>query len=207
MGVSNMWTLIHLNVILIFFNIGDGAFSECSDPELCPETWAFQHRPLLRFDRSAEEYCYPDRATNTNNGQCAGFSPEAPVYYKVVRCGDFLKLAWHLWYGLQRGCDPLGVDHGHDDDWEHITINFIRDNQTWVQDSVTFHQHGGHYTRRNQQQNPDVTWARLLTVATTIIVMEAGSGQRHPSAQDSVDTGTTSGMTMRTADGCRRISN
>ena len=70
----------------------------------------------------------------------------------MVRCGDFLKLAWHLWYGRQRGCDPLGVDHGHDVDWEHITINFIRDNQTWTQDSVTFHQHGGHYTRRNQQQ-------------------------------------------------------
>ena len=109
-------------------------------------------RPFLRFDGSAQDYCYPDEATNSNNGQCAGFNPAAPIYYKIVRCGDFLKLAWHLWYGLQRGCDPLGVDSGHDDDWEHITVNFVRDNQTWQQDSVTFSQHGGHYTRRNQQQ-------------------------------------------------------
>ena len=112
----------------------------------------FPPRPLVRFDKSADEFCYPAEATNANNGLCSGFDSEAPIYYKIVRCGDFLKLAWHLWYGLQRGCDPLGVDHGHDDDWEHITINFVRDNQTWQQDSVTFSQHGGHYTRRNVQQ-------------------------------------------------------
>ena len=69
-------------------------------------------RPFLRFDGSAQDYCYPDEATNSNNGQCAGFNPAAPIYYKIVRCGDFLKLAWHFWYGLQRGCDPFGVDHG-----------------------------------------------------------------------------------------------
>ena len=57
-----------------------------------------------------------------------------------------------FWYGLQRGCDPLGVDDGHDDDWEHITINFVRNGNLWEQDSVTYSQHGGFYTRNNKQQ-------------------------------------------------------
>ena len=57
-----------------------------------------------------------------------------------------------LWYGLQRGCDPFGVDPGHDDDWEHVTVNFVRRGQSWRQDSVTFCQHGGFYTRQITQQ-------------------------------------------------------
>ena len=48
------------------------------------------------------------------------------------------------------------MDHGHDDDWEHININFIKTGDTWEQDSVTFNQHSGHYTRYNVQTNPDV---------------------------------------------------
>ena len=58
-----------------------------------------------------------------------------------------LQLAWHVWYGHQKGCDPFGVDHGHDDDWEQITVNFVLEAGAWLQDSVTFHQHSGHYTR------------------------------------------------------------
>ena len=106
-----------LTVVFLFPLIRGGLVTQCSDPEECPETWAFQHRPYLRFDRSAQEHCYPDEATNSNNGQCAGFNPAAPIYYKIVRCGDFLKLAWHFWYGLQRGCDPFGVDHGKGGGW------------------------------------------------------------------------------------------
>ena len=109
-------------------------------------------RPLIRFDGGAEDNCYPDEATNANNGHCAPFRQDAPIYYKIIRCGNFLKLAWHLWYGLQRGCDPFGLDGGHDDDWEHVTINFIRSGATWVQDSVTFSQHGGFYTRQITQK-------------------------------------------------------
>jgi len=145
-----------LLIFLLFSSSLLTSAEDCQDPEVCPESWALQHRPLIRFDGSAQEYCYPAEATNANNGLCTDLNPEAPIYYAIVRCGDFLKLAWHLWYGHQRGCDPFGVDHGHDDDWEHITINFIRDNQTWTQDSVTFHQHSGFYTRRNTQQTPDV---------------------------------------------------
>jgi len=128
----------------------------CSDPEKCPRSWAMEHRPLIRFDGGAEDNCYPDEASNANNGLCAPFRQDAPIYYKIVRCGDYLKLAWHLWYGLQRGCDPFGFDSGHDDDWEHITINFIRSGASWIQDSVTFSQHGGFYTRQITHKTPDV---------------------------------------------------
>ena len=141
---------------------------DCDDPEECPFLWAQKHvqvsdvkyyfigllyfRPLIRFDGESEGYCFPDEATNDNNGICRAFNPDAPIYYKIIRCGDFLKLAWHLWYGLQRGCDPFGVDDGHDDDWEHVTINFVKTGDSWEQDSVTYSQHGGFYTRRNTQQ-------------------------------------------------------
>ena len=138
--------MLKVLLFLLFASLLSASHQDCEDPELCPETWAFQHRsahkarcssrglvgvllglvmsffeknkktfkrrPFLRFDGSAQDYCYPDEATNSNNGQCAEFNPEAPIYYKIVRCGDFLKLAWHFWYGLQRGCDPFGVDHG-----------------------------------------------------------------------------------------------
>ena len=65
-----------------------------------------------------------------------------------------LQLAWHVWYGHQKGCDPFGVDHGHDDDWEQITVNFVLEAGAWLQDSVTFHQHSGHYTRSGLSRFP-----------------------------------------------------
>ena len=162
--------------------------TQCDDPLLCPHDWALRHIPLIRFDKeaAAQEYCFPDEATNANNGFCKPFNPDAPIYYNIVTCGEFLKLAWHLWYGHQKGCLPdrldlpifppfspiasisqIVIDHvmvesipdtSHDDDWERITINFIRDPESggWRQDSVTFHQHSGHYTRANTQTNPDV---------------------------------------------------
>jgi len=130
----------------------------CDDPSMCLHDWAMEHRPLLRFDGGAGSYCYPDEATNDNNEQCKPFNPDAPIYYNIVFCGNFMKLAWHFWYGKQKGCDPFGVDHGHGDDWEHITINFARssEEESWVQDSVTWFQHSGWYTRKNTATNPDV---------------------------------------------------
>ena len=53
---------------------------------------------MFRFDGGAANNCFPDGATNANNGHCAPFRPGAPVYYAIARCGDYLKLAWHLWY-------------------------------------------------------------------------------------------------------------
>merc|ERR1719234_463446 len=125
-----------------------------------PDEFARLHRPLLRFDGSAESFCYPDTATNENNNQCKPFNSSAPIYYNIAFCGDddaFMKLAWHFWYGKQKGCDPFGVDQGHGDDWEHITINFVRDGDgEYVQDSVTWFQHSGWYTRQNVEASPDV---------------------------------------------------
>merc|ERR1712008_662372 len=95
-----------------------------------PDEFARLHRPLLRFDGSAQTFCYPDMATNENNNQCKPFNSSAPIYYNIAFCGNddaFMKLAWHFWYGKQKGCDPFGVDQGHGDDWEHITVNFVRD--------------------------------------------------------------------------------
>ena len=92
----------------------------------------------------ADDYCYPDEATNANNNQCKPFDPDAPIYYNIAFCGHYMKLVWRIWYG-QKGCDPFGVDNGHGDDCEHITINFARKSpdDDWVQDSMTWFQHSG----------------------------------------------------------------
>ena len=69
----------------------------CSDPHLCPEAWALQHTPRLRFDGSAGDYCYPDMATNLNNNLCKPFNSSAPIYYQIAFCGEgeaYMKLAW-----------------------------------------------------------------------------------------------------------------
>ena len=143
----------------------------CDDPFECAHTWAMNRRPLLRFDGAAGGHCFPDEATNANNGECRDLNEDAPIYYNIVRCGDYLKLVWHVWYGHQKGCTSLGIDQGHDDDWEMITINFILTRfqycpiygciggpeytYEWVQDSVTYYQHNGHYTRLHAMSTSD----------------------------------------------------
>ena len=83
---------------------------------------------------------------------------------------------------------------GHGDDWEHITVNFVRDGKgEYVQDSVTWllsiillnlhffpglidkvslltsffrFQHSGWYTRQNFEASPDVFIGKVLTNPT-----------------------------------------
>jgi hypothetical protein len=118
-----------------------------------------EHRPKLKFDWKAGDKCYPDKcypdtSTNENNGKCNTFDSNAPIYFKFAYCGNYMKLVWWFWYGWQKPC--LGDLGKHGDDWEHITINFVKSGNLWVQDSVTWFQHDGWYTRSNLAQHPDV---------------------------------------------------
>ena len=61
-----------------------------------PEEFARLYRPFLRFDGSADSFCYPDevnkpkhelfplnhliQATNENNNECKPFNSSAPIY-------------------------------------------------------------------------------------------------------------------------------
>ena len=68
---------------------------------------------------------------------------------------EFFQLVWWFWYGRQNPC--TGSFGAHNNDWEHITINFIKDGSgAWKQDSVTWFQHDGWYTRRNTAKSPSV---------------------------------------------------
>ncbi|XP_073232419.1 uncharacterized protein [Porites lutea] len=119
--------------------------------------FARAHIPYLRFDGGARaKHCWPDEAKDSNDGKCKDFNSKAPIYYDVVDCADkYRKLVWWFWYGRQNPC--TGSSGAHDNDWEHITINFIKDGSgAWKQDSVTWFQHDGWYTRRNTAKSPSV---------------------------------------------------
>ena len=132
--------------------------------------FAWIHRPILKFDAGAynQETCFPDQATDSNNNVCKKFNPEAPIYYKKIQCGNFLKLVWHFWYGQQTPCTNIeGIDSSsgltklanniltQENDWERITINFVWEDGEWVQDSVTFYQYDGWYTRKTKSNKPN----------------------------------------------------
>ena len=114
--------------------------ASCSNPPAVPNPR--DYIPTFHFDRANK--CYPTSCSN--NGQCSDFSSNAPVYYRSYECSnDRYAITYWLFYGMQKACF---LSFGsHDNDWEHVTVNFIRSGPNWAQDSVVFHQHGGHYTR------------------------------------------------------------
>ena len=68
---------------------------------------------------------------------------------------ELFQLVWWFWYGKQNPC--TGSFGAHGNDWEHITINFVKDGSgAWKQDSVTWFQHDGWYTRSNTATSPSV---------------------------------------------------
>ena len=112
--------------------------------------------PLLRFDGNSGAHCYPDFALDVNNGKCKELNRNAPIYYDFKECGDSAKLVWWIWYGWQ---GPCMLNAGsHDNDWEHITVNFKKNSNSglWEQDSVTWYQHSGFYTRDVQDTHPNI---------------------------------------------------
>ena len=112
--------------------------------------------PLLRFDGGAEGHCFPDFASDQSNGICRDFNKFAPIYYDFKECGDYGKLVWWIWYGWQGEC--IWGNGDHDNDWEHITVNFIKNSGSglWEQDSVTWFQHSGCYTRDVKDTHPNI---------------------------------------------------
>ena len=109
-----------------------------------PSEWV----PLVRFDGSAAGYCYPDTPSAENDGRCiTTFNQDAPVYWEGQYCSsNSYKLAYWFWYGWQQECGFGTGDHNND--WEHIILNFNIDNEgVFTIESVTFFQHKGWYTR------------------------------------------------------------
>ncbi|KAK3738446.1 hypothetical protein QZH41_017081 [Actinostola sp. cb2023] len=154
-------------VVVIIATVYGEKLSLAKDADL---EFAKDHVPVFRFDREARAlHCWPDEANDANNGTCKDFYLQAPIYYDIRDCkgkyrkyyydirdgkGKYRKLVWWLWYGMQKPC--FGRD-AHFSDWEHITINFIKDSSgSWKQDSVTWYQHDGWYTRKNTDGVPSV---------------------------------------------------
>ena len=107
-----------------------------------PLTWV----PTFKFDRANK--CYPTEASKALNGHCSkGFDANAPVYYEGYECEHNLyRLNYWLFYGWQSEC--VGVWGSHDNDWEHVNINFKKSDQHYIVDSIMYSQHSGWYTRQ-----------------------------------------------------------
>jgi hypothetical protein len=123
------------------------------EPELKlpdPAEWV----PTLNFDGSAASYCYPDPPSPDHDGRCVTeFNPDAPVYWEGQHCSSrHYKLAYWFWYGHQQDC--IIGSGSHNNDWEHVILHFEIDHPEsgYQLKSVTFFQHSGWYTRK---QNTD----------------------------------------------------
>ena len=104
--------------------------------------------PILRFDRAAKGYCFPDHATPQANGKCnSNFNNNAPVYYEEKNCSnDSYKIAYWWFYGQQQQC--FLTFGKHDNDWEHVILQFSKHGNSYCLNSVQFYQHSGYYTRQ-----------------------------------------------------------
>ena len=102
--------------------------------------------PIFKFDRAADDNCYPDQPSSENDNKCVQtLNKHAPVYYEVDTCEGQTVYSYWLWYGLQKPCIAV-FDEGHGNDWEHVSV-YVNPSNGQV-NKVVFHQHGGHYTRR-----------------------------------------------------------
>jgi len=148
----------NLIILMLFFTI-----LSCSNPdestengepndnlptliEPDPATWV----PIVHFDSKAE--CYPDEASADNDNICADFNPDAPVYWEgQYAASNRYRLAYWFWYGWQNDC--IIGSGSHNNDWEHIILNFEISNEGEFNIlSVTFYQHQGWYTRRQTSE-------------------------------------------------------
>ena len=102
--------------------------------------------PIYKFDGSSKDYCYPDKATKSNDGTCRkDLSSKTPSYVQYSKCDGMHVYTYWLWYGKQKDCFLSFGEHGND--WEHVSV-FVKDDKLV---KVIFYQHSGHYTRRRDK--------------------------------------------------------
>ena len=155
-----MKKLIFLMLCLVIVSCSDSTGPDPEPEDIQPTLVTpdpYEWAPILRFDQIAAGYCYPDEPSTEHNGRCVTtFDPDAPVYWEGQWCSsNSYKLAYWIWYGWQQECMP--GQGSHDNDWEHVILNFVyKSKDVFEIESVTFYQHAGWYTRKQDSADINV---------------------------------------------------
>ncbi|KAJ5104338.1 hypothetical protein NUU61_001685 [Penicillium alfredii] len=143
-------------------------FGQARDQPPCYPTWAFGGSPSSPdvYDNdhktpAAAQCDYPDVGCKCRNPDVdtGNPGPAFPVYYTYSRCNDSdVRVVYNLFYEKD-GAEFVGIDTGHDYDWERVIIVHSRgDDDKWEPTTILLSAHSG-YTR--------LAWSDVQNTLTT----------------------------------------
>ncbi|KAF4763816.1 hypothetical protein HAV15_000095 [Penicillium sp. str.  len=143
-------------------------FGQALNQPPCYPTWTYGGSPNTPdvYDDAhrtpgAPQCDYPDVGCNCRNpGVGIGNpGPAFPVYYTYQRCSDTeVRVVYNLFYEKD-GAEFIGIDTGHDYDWERVVIIHSRDDSNlWVPSRVLLSAHSGYH---------NLAWGDIQNTLTT----------------------------------------
>ncbi|KAJ5602357.1 hypothetical protein N7537_005313 [Penicillium hordei] len=152
-------------------------FGQALNQPPCYPTWTYGGSPNTAdvYDDAhrtpgAPQCDYPDVGCSCRNpGVGIGNpGPAFPVYYTYQRCSDTeVRVVYNLFYEKD-GAEFIGIDTGHDYDWERVVIIHSRDDSnTWAPSRALLSAHSGYH---------NLAWGDIQNTLTTDEV-NAGSAK------------------------------
>ncbi|KAJ6185326.1 hypothetical protein N7519_006627 [Penicillium mononematosum] len=131
-------------------------FGQALNQPPCYPTWAYGGSPNTEdvYDDAhktpgAPQCDYPDVGCSCRNpGVDAGNpGPTFPVYYTYQKCSDTeVRVVYNLFYEKD-GAEFVGIDTGHDYDWERVVIIHSRDDSNmWAPSRALLSAHSGYHS-------------------------------------------------------------
>ncbi|KAG2026395.1 hypothetical protein GB937_001905 [Aspergillus fischeri] len=143
-------------------------FGQAQNQPPCYPTWAFGGSPTSSdiYDDAhktpaAPQCDYPNvgcRCRNPGVG-IGNRGPAFPIYFTYKRCSDTeVRVVYNLFYEKD-GAEVIGIDTGHDYDWERVIIIHSRDaNNMWAPSRALLSAHSGYH---------DLAWGDIQNTLTT----------------------------------------
>ncbi|KAF4262822.1 hypothetical protein CNMCM8812_000305 [Aspergillus fumigatus] len=143
-------------------------FGQAQKQPPCYPTWAFGGSPTSSdiYDDAhktppAPQCEYPNvgcRCRNPGVG-IGNRGPPFPIYFTYKRCSDTeVRVVYNLFYEKD-GADVIGIETGHDYDWERVIIIHSRDaNNMWAPTRALLSAHSGYH---------DLAWGDIQNTLTT----------------------------------------
>lgn len=130
------------------------------ETESCQTQLATRHAPLLRFDSTQDDFCFPSDASEyyhrrtveeftgriCNTDYNSIQSNEIPIYFQYQECSsnpDVAVIKYWFFYGYQKPC--FEDEGSHDGDWESIAVALYRGKLQ----RVMYVQHSQNYTKND----------------------------------------------------------
>ncbi|RLL97596.1 hypothetical protein CFD26_105512 [Aspergillus turcosus] len=143
-------------------------FGQAMNQPPCYPTWAFGGSPAspdiyddAHKTPAAPQCDYPNVGCNCRNpGVGIGNrGPAFPIYFTYKRCSDTeVRVVYNLFYEKD-GAEVVGIETGHDYDWERVIIIHSRDaNNMWAPTRALLSAHSGYH---------DLAWGDIQNTLTT----------------------------------------